>query len=122
MDTEYQESSNSNNDCDERVNETSEASLSLHSSSHTLSEQTPKFILPALRTWRTLPAEPLRLIADFAKHVHDYDKVYPDGLRDNTDACVACVVITCLDKMLIMEPGRHISCTQMTDANTYHGL
>ena len=90
MDTEYQEPSNSNNDCDERVNETSEASLSLHSLSHTLSDQTTKFILPALRTWRTLPAEPLRLIADFVKHVHDYHIVYPDGLRDNNEYTHVC--------------------------------
>ena len=90
MATEYQASSYSNNDCDKRVNETSEASLSLHSLSHTLSDQTTKFILPALRTWRTLPAEPLRLITEFAKHVHDYHIVYPDGLRDNNEYSQVC--------------------------------
>ena len=90
MATEYQASSNSNNDCDERFNETSEASLSWHSLSHTLSDQTTKFILPALRTWRTLPAEPLRLITEFAKHVHDYQKVFSDGPRDNNEYTHVC--------------------------------
>ena len=90
MATDYQASSNLNIAGNERFSETVEASVSLTSLSHPLSEQTPKFILPAVRIWKTLPADPLRLIAAFAEHVHDYHKVFPDGPRDNGEYNLVC--------------------------------
>ena len=90
MATEYKSSSNLNIAGNERYNRTVEASVSLLSLSHALSEYTPKFILPAVRIWKTLPADPLRLIAAFAEHVHDYHTVFPDGARDNGEHNQVC--------------------------------
>ena len=90
MNKEYQGPSNSTNDSDNPVNATREASLTLHSLTHTTTDQTTRFILPALQTWRALPVEPLRLITEFARNVYDFRKVYPDGFRDNNEYRYVC--------------------------------
>ena len=42
-----------------------------------------EFDLPPLKIWKNFSHDTLRLIETFAKHTHDYCKVFPDGPRDN---------------------------------------
>ena len=46
--------------------------------------------LPALKIWRPLPVDVLRLIEEFAQHVHSFRIILPEGFRDNNDFSFIC--------------------------------
>ena len=91
MSTECQSSSTLNIASNERFRKAVEVSAKLPPLSHPSTEQQPTSImLPAVRIWKTLPVDPLRLIAAFAKHVHDFRQVFPVGPRDNGEYTLVC--------------------------------
>ena len=51
--------------------------------------------LPPLRNLVLLPRDAFVLVAQFARHAHEYRKVYPSGLRDNGEYSMVCC--TCGD-------------------------
>ena len=46
--------------------------------------------LLAMPLFRGLPKDALQFIVEFVKHIHDYDRVWPAGPRDNGDCTFVC--------------------------------
>ena len=65
------------------------------SHAQTMAAEPTTLNLPALKIWRDLPVDPLRLIGKFAEHVHSFKIIFPEvvfqGMKnDYSFLCTLC--------------------------------
>ena len=62
------------------------------SHAQTMAAEPTTLNLPALKIWRALPVDPLRLIGEFAQHVHSFRIIFPEVFRGNNDYSFICML------------------------------